>query len=70
MDKELLRYYISKNNFTISSFCKSLGIGRTAFYNKTHRITEFTCAEICKMISLLNLTRDEVSKIFFNEKVS
>jgi hypothetical protein len=70
MNTNLLRGYIISKGWKFSDFRKKIGITETAFYRKSHGITEFTCSEISKIIKVLGLSKDEVMNIFFNQKVS
>lgn len=45
-----------------------LGISRTAFYRKSNGKSEFTLAEIRKLMELLNL--ESADEIFFDREVS
>lgn len=70
MNANLLRGYIISKGWKISDFRKQIGITETAFYRKSHGITEFTCSEISKIIQALELSSEEIMTIFFSSKVS
>ena len=63
MDKDLLIYYMKKNNISIEKMCEELNISRSAFYRKLNGSTEFVLSEIQKITKLLNL--DSPTEIFF-----
>lgn len=63
MDKDLLIYYMKKNNISIERMCEELKISRSAFYRKLNGSTEFVLSEIQKITELLKLESPTV--IFF-----
>lgn len=68
MNKARLEYEMALHDVKKSDMCVKLGISRSAFYRKCNGESEFTRAEIQKIISILNL--DSPVDIFFNPKVS
>lgn len=70
MDKYKLEYFIRARNLNQTSFCKSLGISKTAYYRKTNGKSDFTREEILKIADILDLSGDEILEIFFVQKVS
>ena len=70
MDKLLLEYYIKKSGRNIESYCKDIGISRSAYFRKTHGESEFTQSEIQRSIDCGYVPRDSIMKIFFTAKVS
>lgn len=63
MDKDLLVYYMKKNNVSIEKMCKELTISRSAFYRKLNGSTEFVLSEIQKITEVLKL--ESPTEIFF-----
>lgn len=70
MDKLLLEYYIKKSGRNVETYCKDVGMSRSAYYRKTHGESEFTQGEIQDSINLGYVPRDSVMQVFFAEKVS
>lgn len=70
VDRILLEYHIKKSGFTIDKFASAIGCVKSTYYKKVKGISDFTGAEIRKCIDVLDLTEDDVMKIFFNKKVS
>lgn len=70
MDKLLLEYFIKKSGRNIDSYCKDVGISKSAYYRKTGGESEFTQSEIQSSIDHGYVPRDSVMQIFFTEKVS
>lgn len=70
MDKLLLEYYIKKSGRNIESYCKDIGISRSAYFRKTHGESEFTQSEIQRSIDCGYVPRKSIMKIFFTAKVS
>lgn len=70
MDKYKLEYFIRARNLNQTSFCKLLGISKTAYYRKTNGKSDFTREEILKIADILDLSGDEILEIFFVQKVS
>ena len=68
MDYSKLIGCMKKKGITVSGMCTELGISRSAFYRKTHGISEFTQGEIQRIVDFLNL--ESPVGIFFTEKVS
>lgn len=68
MDGIRLEYEMKRKNVTKSDLCQKIGISRSAFYRKTHGISEFTQKEIQDIIDLLQL--DSPMGIFFTTTVS
>lgn len=68
MDRIRLEYEMKRRNVSISDLCREIGISRSAFYRKTHGISEFTQKEIQSIIDLLRL--DSPMGIFFTNGVS
>ena len=70
MDKFKLEYEIKSHGYNIESFCKEVGISRSAFYKKCDpgSTSEFTLGEIQRIMDVLELKTP--MGIFFTEKVS
>lgn len=64
-----LKGAITSSGFTHAEVANKLGISATAFSNKVTNKSRFIADEIVLLRKLLNLTRDEVDDIFFNERV-
>ena len=63
MNKALLEYEMNRKNISIGAMCEILGISRSAFYRKCNGKSEFTRAEIQKVVEVLQL--DSPMDIFF-----
>lgn len=70
MDKLLLEYFIKKSGHDIDTYCRDIGISRSAYYRKVSGESEFTQSEIQSSIDHGYVPRDSVMRIFFTEKVS
>ena len=68
VDAIRLEYEMKRRNVSKGDLCNYLGISRSAFYRKTHGITEFTQREIQCIIDVLHL--DSPMGIFFTNEVS
>lgn len=66
---EKLKGAITASGFTQARVAEKMGISATAFNNKITNKSRFTANEIVFLQKLLNLSRDEVDAIFFNEEV-
>lgn len=66
---EKLKGAITASGFTQAEVAEKMGISATAFNNKITNKSRFTANEIVFLKKLLNLSRDEVDAIFFNEEV-
>lgn len=69
MDKNKLLYFIKDRGYKVEEFCKLMGLSYAAFYGKC-RENRFFLREIWDIASLLNLTIDDVTSIFFAKMVS
>lgn len=58
-----------KELVTIKNLAKFLGISTTCLNNKIMNKTNFNAREIGKMKKHFNLTNDQISLFFFNEKL-
>lgn len=68
MDRFLLEYYMKSKGITKQQLCDNIKMSRTAFYRKTHGISEFTLSEINAILNYLEL--DNPMGIFFSKEVS
>lgn len=70
MDKLLLEYYIKKSGRNVETYCKDIGMSRSAYFRKTHGESEFTQSEIQSSIDYGYVPRESVMQVFFTGKVS
>ena len=63
MDKNLLEYEFKKRGYNVGKFCEKVGISEATYYRKISGKSEFTRAEIEKIIDLLEL--ESPTPIFF-----
>ena len=69
MDRFRLEYEMKRRGVTVKMMCDHLQMSRTAFYRKTHGISEFTLSEIKEIVNYLEL--DSPMGVFFsNESVA
>lgn len=68
MDYLRLEYEIKRRGFSIGEFAKTIGMSRSTFYHKCRGNSEFTLAEIKRIMSVLEI--DDATDIFFADKVS
>ena len=68
MNKALLEYEMKRAGKTAAEMCELLGISKSAWYRKVNELSQFTRAEIEKIVEILNL--DSPVDIFFAKKVS
>lgn len=68
MDKLKLEYERKRAGISTVDFCRLIGISRSAYSRKCKGDTEFTRAEIQKIIDILNL--DDPMAVFFVDEVS
>lgn len=65
----LLKYHIAKSNIKAIDLVKIMGISESTYYRKVNGNSEFTRNEIQAIKDTLNLSMDDVGKIFFNQKL-
>lgn len=70
MDGALLEYFIKKRGFTKDNFINRIGVAKSPFYRKMQGEVQFKLDEIQKIREVLNLSDDDVMRIFFEDKVS
>lgn len=66
MNREELRAEIARKNITRRSIAQALGISETSLNLKMKHYREFKESEIRKLIDVLSLTPDDVSRIFLS----
>ena len=70
MNANMLRGKIVAKGYTIERFCEEAGFNRATFDRKLSGKYEFDRAEIRRIITVLELTDEEVRAIFFAEEVA
>lgn len=70
MNVNLLKSVIALKGKTIKELAKGLGLSKSGMYRKMHGQSEFTRAEIQKLIEILEIDFNTAMEIFFTEKVS
>ena len=70
LDSNALKGKIISCGYNINSFSKKSGICKSALYRKLQNKVDFRCSEIKIIADTLLLKPEEVSEIFFNQKVS
>lgn len=68
MDTIRLEYEMKRRGITRDQLCENIKMSRSAFYRKTHNLSEFTQGEIQRICEFLEL--DSPMGIFFADKVS
>ena len=67
MDVSLLRAKMHERKMSVSALSESIGIDDSTFYRKVNENGEkFTVAQARAMASLLELTPEETTEIFFS----
>ena len=61
---------IKLEGLTMKKFLKKIGMSSSTWSKKIRGLSEFTRAEIQKIIQVLNLDESKTMRIFFNAKVS
>ncbi len=69
MNAGLLRQKIDESGYKLQFVARKLGITYQGFLKKLNGDTEFKISEVQALRSLLDLTDDEVDKIFFAPSV-
>ena len=59
---------LAYNNCNISELAATLGMSRSSIYRKLSGKCDFTCSEIAKIKSKLNMSDETLVKIFFTGK--
>lgn len=68
MNKHMLEYHRKIKELSVEELCQKIGMSPTAYYRKINGKSEFTRAEIEKLIRVLDLS--EPLSIFFNFNLS
>lgn len=64
VDLEALKNKIADSGMTMVSIAKKSNIKRETLYSRLNNIGEFTASEIVGLCSALNMTVEEINKIF------
>lgn len=64
MDMEYLKYKIRIANLNISEFSSLVGMAKSTMYLKMAGERQWTCGEMKKIKSILNLSLEEFNQIF------
>ena len=56
---------LSYNDCNVAEFAEALGLSKSTIYRKLSGQTDFTCTEIKRMRSILDLSDEKLLKIFF-----
>lgn len=56
MNKALLEYEMKRAGKTATEMCVQLGISKSAWYRKINELSQFTRAEIEKIVDILGLS--------------
>lgn len=71
MNMNKLRGKVVEKGLSIDKLSDEIGIDRSSVYRKINNNGEtFTVREVRKIVSVLNLTPEEISLIFFNDTVA
>ena len=66
MQKTKLKAKMIENGVSVEELAKTLTISKSTFYRKLNNGEDFTVGETVKIAKKLNLSADEVSKIFLS----
>ena len=67
-NRELLETKVKESGYRIDFICGRLGITNQAWLNKLKNLSEFKQSEIVKITEILNLSQDDINRIFFSLK--
>lgn len=70
MNANMLLAEIKLRGLSTNEFLLQIQMPKATWYKKIHGISEFTRAEMKRIISVLNLSEDKIMRIFFASKVS
>lgn len=70
MNANELKGRIVAAGYTIESFCVKAGFTRSTFDRKMSGASKFDQAEICRIVSVLGLSMEDVRTIFFADLVA
>lgn len=65
-DKNKFKYYVADRNETLGKVAEYLGINQATLTRKLNGESDFYRAEIQAIASMLDLSTDEVTEIFFS----
>lgn len=65
-----LKAEIVRNGETVKSVALKLGIDRGTFYRKMNGVSDFTRADIQKLVETLKLSNADAMRIFFADEVA
>lgn len=68
MDRQKLLEKMAEKKISVGQMSKLLKMSRSAFYRKTHDISEFTLGECERIVEILGI--ENPVEIFFQQKVS
>lgn len=67
VDLPFIKYLIESKGLTPDDFCTALGISQASYYTRMRGESDFTWAEMCGMIELLDI--QDPTAIFFKRVV-
>lgn len=71
MNRNKLRGKIIASGFKINDIAAQMGMNASTFYRKLQAgASGFSIDDVQKLIALLNLSRDEITEIFFADVVA
>lgn len=70
MNGNLLAAEIKLHGLSMNDFLRRIGMPRSTWSKKIRGMSEFTRAEMIKIVDVLHLTPDQIMAIFFCRKVS
>ncbi len=59
---------ISEKYSTVKKFCVMAGISTRSWSDKVHDVTPWTSSEITRIIAALDLTTDDIPRLFFTKR--
>ena len=65
INKNLLRYHYSEAGYNVVTLAEELGMNQATLSRKINGISDFNRVDIIKLTEVLNLTPEQVMKIFF-----
>lgn len=70
LNERELKAEIFRNGLTVKELSSKMGLSKSALYNKINNKIKFNIEDVEKIIELLNLTEEQVVKIFFDKTVT
>lgn len=61
---------VVENRKTLESVAREMGVNYSTLYKKMYGISDFTREEIQKLKSILNMSADDVTSIFFCDELA